>query len=602
MPVLVGLAAVFALAARPPEGAKALRITVDAARTWSTAMDSASPGPGTAPRTDRIHPAWGRQNVWMPWARWNPDDSASLPRFDDYVREVALIMATGHRPDTNHGVKPPRDISVPDLYQVDSAGRRMPFDPRHPFFSALRRFKALGIRPVIDLGPVPRALCRKPAQGPFGWNTAGPADHRKNHDYMRDLFLFLQGPAGFTRDEVAGWKFQLYREPDNHEVWDPKEAGHSLAGSNLEEFKILYDHTLAAMRAAGLRNNLAFGNLMVAYPGVWIFKDSWIEPLCRHLADTAGNRAPGLLKLPRISSPDDTLLFSFTAYGGHHTQLEDDPRALARITTRFRAIVRGYFPRNPLEITVGEGNLFSRQLHHRSDGSELGAAWTAGIYKISQDVGLVRYQQWGFASATHASRYNEHGGIQGGPYNVVQMYRKLETGKRLSVVLDPRDPLAAPAYADAIAALSPDSVIRVLIFHYHPERGGGRPLPIALDATGVITGRDYIVRHFRVDKDQGQYLNRWHQDLKAAGETLQIPFDACMEYQFTPTQWLVWHRHRADYQGLALLSTLPTDSLTTLRSDARGRLRKNVTLPPNSVSLLEFRPATPAGNKDEDVK
>jgi hypothetical protein len=440
---------------------------------------------------------------------------------------------------------------------------------------------------------VPRKLCRKPHQGPFRWNTAGPSDYRLYYEYMRDLFVFLQGPAGFTREEVEGWRFQLLREPDNHEVWDPKETGHSLAGPNLEEYKVLYDHTLAAMRAAGLRVNLAFGNLMVAHPGAWIFKESWAEALCRHLADTAGNRAPGLLRLPRIRGPEDTLLFSFTAYGGHHTQTEDDPRRLGILTERFRAIVRAHFPRNPLEITVGEGNLFGRQLHHRSDGSELGAAWTAAIYKVALDHGLSRYQQWGFTSAPHASLFREYDGLPGGPYNVTQMFRRLAGGRRLAVTPVPSAKLKAPAYADAIAAAGPDSSLKVILFHYRPERGVGDPLDIALHVHRALPGRVYEVRHLRVDKDRGHYLNQWHRDLRAAGQELQVPWDACMEYQFNVEQWKLWLKRKDAYRGLARLQGHPSDSLTRVRADAAGRLRKRLALPPNSVSLLELAPLKP---------
>src|SRR5690606_38986817 len=66
-------------------------------------------------RSGNIEPVWSRLNIWLPWKRWNPSDSTSLPRFEPFATKAALIMATGARPDG--------PFSVPDLYR-DYAGSR----------------------------------------------------------------------------------------------------------------------------------------------------------------------------------------------------------------------------------------------------------------------------------------------------------------------------------------------------------------------------------------------------------------------------------------------------------------------------------------------
>lgn len=531
-------------------------------------------------RSPAIEPVWCRINIWLPWKRWNPADSATLPRFEPFVREAALVMATGARPDG--------PFSVPDLYR-DSSGHMLPFDPAHPFFNALKILRRKGIRPIIDLGPVPAALSpdRKGLPGPFQWNVAGPADAEAHYRYLKALFAYVCDSLGIPRAEVQSWGWQLGREPDNKDSWNPTRSDRHAAPGNLAEYERLYDCSLAALREAGL-GTLQPGNLAIPLPNLHgIPADSWVSPLLDFLAQGA-NLCPEHLALPRFRAGLDTLVLGFSAYGGDpSTQIGADPRELARLADRLRWMAGRRFSGIPVRLVVAEGNYMEpgRGLN-RSEGTARGAAWNAGIWKLSLDEGLDRYQQWGFVSADHISRFLEGGGLPSAPANVAEMFLRMQGERRTAAEL--RRAAADPDYGwmDGIASAS-GKVRHLLAFRFDPH--GQSPQAVDIEARGLEPGRAYAIRHFRVDAGHSSYMEAWHEDLAAAGLALPSPDDACMEFQFREAERKLWQAKRAAYGIRARLSPAPGDSLATARADAQGRIRKRLDMAPYSVSLLEIR-------------
>lgn len=548
-------------------------LTVDLAAHWQGTSRTAPTG---LPST--IQPVGSRLNLWLPWKRWS---LAHPPVFEPYISEAALIMATGARPDG--------EFSVPDLYR-DSSGVPGGFPDDHPLFTALRILKAKGIRPILDIGPVPIALSATVGgrPGPFQWNVDAPADYRKYHAYIRSLFTHLHRRGGFTLEEMNRWGYQLGREPDNHASWDPRHTGRDGDRENLEEYKRLYDCTLAGLRDAGLEVNLMPGNLMIPQEGVLGARSTWIGGLYSWIASGKDNRCPEHLVLPRIRSRQDTLEMGFSAYAGPGVQMGLDPREVGRLTWGFREILRRHFPENPLRITVAEGNLFRKNLLHRSEGGEFGAAWLAGLLKTAQDVGLARYQLWGLVSADHISKFMEHGGAPAAPHNVALMYRKMEGERRAAVSLV-RGLRLPGSYVDALASVSDSGDAHVLAYNFASGPLPGSRENLDVKILGLKPGRRYVIRHHRVDSATSNYLPRWHRDLATSGLALESPYDACMEHQFTAKHREIWERRKAEYLRLSRLGCASGDSLSSLVADTRGTIRKRIRLIPNSVSLLEIR-------------
>ncbi|MEO6095771.1 MAG: hypothetical protein ABIW76_08835 [Fibrobacteria bacterium] len=547
-----------------------VRIEIDFAKPWRPA-----PGSEASPI---IRPVWKRQNAWMPWKRWDP---AAPPRFEQSIGEIALVMATGARPDG--------EFTVPDLYR-DSAGILAPFDPGHPFFRALAILMAQGLRPLVDIGPVPIALCRPDHRTPgvFGWVTDGPVDYEKYYRYIKALFTHLRTAGPFSAEEVDRWGYQLLREPDNGDSWNPRSVAGVSDPGNMLEYEHLYDCTLAGMRDAGVKANLGLGNLVIPNVGSLGAKDAWTAPLISWLASNADNRCPEHLTLPRVRSESDTLDFAFSGYGGEGTQVGKDPRGLESITSAFRLAIRRAFPRNPIRISVGEGNLFSPGLLLRSEGSEMGAAWNAAIFKVAEDAGIHRYVQWGFVSASHVSQFVEHGGLPSASANVVEMYRRME-GKPRAAVQAHRSGLSfSPPYIDGIASHVSPGENQFLIYHYRAERGASVNQSVLVRLRGLQPGRAYGLKHFHVDAGHANYLPALERDLKAKGLSVASA-DACMEHQFGAAERAVWDANKETYRKLSRLLETKEGLPDSLRADGNGRTEAWIDLPANSVLLVEMR-------------
>lgn len=561
------------MAAAIPGGAA--RLEVDWSLPWKDPLNRSIPG-----RTPAIEPVWSRINIWLPWKRWNPADSSTLPRFEPFVREAALIMATGARPDG--------PFSVPDLYR-ESSGRMLPFDPAHPFFTTLKLLHRRGIRPIIDIGPVPAGLSpeRKSRPGAFEWNVSGPADGEAHYRYLKALFAYVRDSLGIPPAEVKRWGWQLGREPDNKDSWNPRRSDRHADPGNLADYERLYDCSLAALRESGL-GILQPGNLAIPVPNPHgVVSDAWTSPLLDFLAHGV-NQCPEHLSLPRFRPGLDTLVLGFSGYGGAPgTQIGADPRGLAALADRLRWMAGQRFPGTIVRLVVAEGNYMEPGIGlHRSDGTARGAAWNAGIWKLSLDEGLERYQQWGFVSADHISRFMEGGGLPSAPANVAEMYRRMQGETRAAAGLRREGADTAFGWMDAIAS-GADSIRHVLVFRFDPQGRGSRTLEI--NAKGLTPGRAYAIRHLRVDAEHSSYLEAWQRELRATGLPLASPDDACMEFQFRDAQRKLWEEKKGANGVRARLGPAGGDSLTRTRADSRGMIRKRLSMDPNSVSLLEIR-------------
>lgn len=254
-------------------------------------------------------------------------------------------------------------------------------------------------------------------------------------------------------------------------------------------------------------------------------------------------------------------------------------------TVRSAALAR--FPRNPVLVTVGEGNIHYDDDSHRGDGTELGAAWNAAIAKIALDEGLHRYQQWGFVSAPHISLFEEYGGLHPPAWNVVRMLEAMQGARRLPARPASAGSLPSGSYVDAITARRGQEIL-VLAFRYSPGRdtsGTGRAL---VRIKGLPSGRRFRATVQRVDRDHANYYTHWKRDL--GGSPLgRGEFDALMEYQFTDAQKVLWKANLERYRAASLLEEVPLEGAPEA-ADARGELTLALDFPANSVRLIRLVP------------
>jgi xylan 1,4-beta-xylosidase len=129
------------------------------------------------------------------------------------------------------------------------------------------RLLALGVRPVVELSFMPAALAADPELTVFDYRgiISPPRDWAAWHDLVGALGRHLVDRYGI--DEVAGWGFEVWNEPNLVVFWSGTRA----------DYLRLYDEAARALKAVDPR-------LLVGGPST--AAGEWIEALAGHAAHT----------------------------------------------------------------------------------------------------------------------------------------------------------------------------------------------------------------------------------------------------------------------------------------------------------------------------
>ncbi|SPL90646.1 Beta-xylosidase [[Actinomadura] parvosata subsp. kistnae] len=128
------------------------------------------------------------------------------------------------------------------------------------------RVVALGLRPVVELGFMPRDLAADPSRTVFQYEAiiSPPKDFEAWGDLVRALVEHLAARYGL-RDLIDRWAFEVWNEPNLDVFWS----------GTREEYFLLYDVTAAAVR--DVHPDLRVGGPASAANG-------WVEDLLAHVA------------------------------------------------------------------------------------------------------------------------------------------------------------------------------------------------------------------------------------------------------------------------------------------------------------------------------
>jgi xylan 1,4-beta-xylosidase len=124
---------------------------------------------------------------------------------------------------------------------------------------------AIGLRPVVELGFMPRDLAGDPSRTVFAYGAiiSPPKSYQRWHDLVRALVQHLVERYGL--DEVLTWDFEVWNEANLEVFWSGSKA----------EWMRLYDATAAAVKSVDER--LAVGGPSSAAAG-------WVDDLLAHAA------------------------------------------------------------------------------------------------------------------------------------------------------------------------------------------------------------------------------------------------------------------------------------------------------------------------------
>ena len=396
------------------------------------------------------------------------------------------------------------------------------------------------MKPFVQLGFMPEALSSAPAGMPYrhfwkpgdpyndiytGW-TYAPKDYRKWEELCYQVTRHLVEKYG--REEVAGWWFELWNEPDIG-YWsgsvgagrsgDPLAAGK--AQTRRGEFNKLYDFTVEGVRRA-------LPAARIGGPEVTGGAQAMLRSFLQHTS-AGTNYATG-----KIGTPLDLITFHAK---GSPTFIENRVRMgvanqLRSINNHF-AVIKEFpiYAKTPIVIGESdpEGCAACGVTHYPQNGYRNGtmfptytALQIARTYELADlhQVNLLGAVTWAFLFEDQpyfdGFRDLATNGINKPVLNSFRMLGQM-SGDRVQAVSSAglaveeiRDRgVRGAADISALAARSPRSAT-VLIWNYHDDDLPAAPASITLTVDGLPAGRATLT-HYRIDETHSNSYSAWQK-------------------------------------------------------------------------------------------
>jgi len=384
-------------------------------------------------------------------------------------------------------------------------------------------YKAAGVRPMVELGFMPKALSSHPEPYHIPWPTK-PGDVEgwsfPPKDYARWGELVHQVAAHLAQrygtDTVATWYWEVWNEPDIF-YWHGTQ----------EEYDKLYDYAVAGVRKA--IPNARVGGPATTGPNPGSHSEQFLEALLQHCAKDKSAATGGAIPLDFIS---------FHVKGSpniveDHVQMGLN-KELENAATGF-AIVRKFPQFAKLPIILSEADpegcaaCSSRKYPHNAyRNGTLYPAYTAAAMKElfelrdRYQVNLISMLTWAFEFEVQpyfdGFRTLSTNGIDKPVINLFRM-AGLMAGNRVRVQSSGSVPLddvlktgvRQQPDVDAVATAA-DGEAAVMLWNYHDDDLPGSSADVDLSVKGFpATARRVLVEHYRIDDAHSNAYTVWKQ-------------------------------------------------------------------------------------------
>lgn len=333
------------------------------------------------------------------------------------------------------------------------------------------RLLALGLRPVVELSFMPHDLARDPSKTVFDYRAivSPPRDWHRWAELVAELTAHLVDRYG--RDEVRGWGFEVWNEPNLEVFWS----------GTPQEYLRLYD--LSARAVKSVDRSLPVGGPASAAVG-------WLDAFLGHTG--------------RAGSPVDFL--STHTYGN----VPLDLRPLAE---------RHGHPGLPLWWT--EWGAHASHFNHAHDSVWSAAYLVGGMVGAMGRIDTLAY----WTVSDHFEELGRPPALLHGGFGLLSvgnlrkprwwaLWMLEQLGERRLAVQVTGD--GAGGLVDAIAARGSGGTVSVLVWNGTMDvtKCAGEPLldrQVSVELAGLPAGR-YRVRHRRLDE--------WHSNLNRVWDRL----------------------------------------------------------------------------------
>jgi xylan 1,4-beta-xylosidase len=377
-------------------------------------------------------------------------------------------------------------------------------------------YAAAGVRPMVELGFMPKALSSHPDPYHIPWPTKPgdvegwsfpPKDYAKWGELVRQVAAHLAQRYG--KDAVATWYWEVWNEPDIS-YWH----------GTLQEYDKLYDYAVAGVRKA--IPNARVGGPVTTGPNPGSHSAQFLEAFLEHCAKD---------KIPLD-------FISFHVKGspnivGDHVQMGLN-KELQNAATGFE-IVRKFPQFAKLSVILSEADpegcaaCSARKYPHNAyRNGTLYPAYTAAAMKAlfglrdRDDVNLISMLTWAFEFEDQpyfdGFRTLATNGVDKPVINFFRMAGLME-GNRVrvesngGVALDElvKSGVRQQADVDGLATAG-DGHAAVMVWNYHDDDVAGEAADVNLAVKGFpAAARRVLVEHYRIDDARSNAYSVWKQ-------------------------------------------------------------------------------------------
>jgi xylan 1,4-beta-xylosidase len=483
-----------------------------------------------------------------------------------YIR-AHFLLASGNG-------KPELKWSSSNVYTEDANGKPVyDWTILDGIFDA---YAAAHVRPMVELGFMPKALSSHPDPYHIPWPTKPgqvegwtfpPKDYAQWGELIHQVAEHMVKRYGMA--EVSTWYWEVWNEPDGfNNYWHGTE----------EQYNKLYDYAAAGLRKAipGAR----VGGPATTGPVAGERSTAFLEAFLKHCATEKSSATGGAIPLEFIS---------FHVKGrpqvvDGHVQMGLG-RELENTATGF-AVVRKFpqFQRLPIILSEAdpEGCAACSAQQHPPDAYRNGtlypsytAAAMKGLLDLagSNHVNLIGFLTWAFEFENQpyfaGLRTLATNGVDKPELNFFRM-AGLMGGERVAATSSGAVPLDHILSAgvrqqqdvDVLATRAPDAAA-VMLWNYADEDVPGPTAPVHVSISGLVaTSHRVLVEQYRIDADHSNAFTAWKQmgspQQPTTDQYAQLQSAGQLQLIGSP-QWITLDKGQAQIlidlpaQGIALL-------------------------------------------------
>lgn len=465
--------------------------------------------------------AWAWFGYDEPNYTYMPDGKKLLAEISElspspvYIRAHSLLVTGDGSPALKWGST--------NIYTEDKEGK--PVYYWNIIDSIFDTYMANGMKPLVEIGFMPKALSSKPVPYRHHWEPGAPYEEIYTgwayppEDYVKWAELVYQWVkhciGRYGKEEVETWYWEPWNEP-NIGYWQ----------GTTEEYLKLYDYTADAVKRA--LPTAVFGGPHSTGPS-WDQAEKFLKEFLEHCTNGI-NHVSG-----EIGSPLD-----FIAFHAKGRPVFRDGNVLMNMGTQLRDVSRGFelvssIPElKHLPVIIGEcdpegcaacsmQDYPENAYRNGTMYSSYTAASFARIYQLADyyNINLEGILTWAFEfeNQPYFNGYRDlaTNGIDKPVLNVFRMLGKMQ-GKRVKVSGDlaydlftVRDSSVRGNQRDinAMAAIT-DTMASIMVWNYHDQNVISRDTLVYIHLEGLSPKKARLY-HYRIDQESSNSYTLWRQ-------------------------------------------------------------------------------------------